>query len=376
MDASAPSSIVSRARRGLGRLGLALLALVLAGCAADPLRVNRAVFGGSIWGEGQRRAGVMFQDGAQSFPVAGGTLWSFGDTFLGKPVTGLPPANKQITGANWTTLAWLSSDKKGLPPALVYYTGTNGMAACPLALLPGEDPKHRRLWPAGGISAGRHVYLYYSLIETTDAPGPWNFHGLGGGLAVADGPLQPYVRLQPDGNWKFPVEPVQVVREGDELYLFEISSQPKGLILARVKAGHIERPSAYEFYNGRQWTASRDRVKVILREAYGQVSVKWIPGLRQYVMATSSDFYHPLQIQLRQSSRLEGPWSEPIRIAVPEMPGKKTTLVYCTFLHPELSEPNPPRLVATFCRMLAGSWELSNPESVTLWLATGVDGKK
>jgi hypothetical protein len=107
-------------------------------------------------------------------------------------------------------------------------------------------------------------------------------------------------------------------------------------------------------------------VKVIFREAYGQVSVMWVPALRRYLMATSSDFFHPHEIQFRQAKQIEGPWSAPARIPVPEMPGKKTTLVYCTFFHPELSDDQSLRFVATFCRMLAGNWELSNPEYVII----------
>jgi hypothetical protein len=44
--------------------------------------------------------------------------------------------------------------------------------------------------------------------------------------------------------------------------------------------------------------------------------------------------------------------------------------VYCTFLHPELStvRGDEARLVLTFCRMLHGDWELSNPEWVRVTL--------
>ena len=86
-------------------------------------------------------------------------------------------------------------------------------------------------------------------------------------------------------------------------------------------------------------------------------------------VATSSDLFHPHEIQFRQAKRLEDSWSAPARIPVPELPGKKTTLVYCTFFHPELSDAKSLRLVVTFCRMLAGNWQLSNPEWVTVTFA-------
>ena len=108
---------------------------------------------------------------------------------------------------------------------------------------------------------------------------------------------------------------------------------------------------------------------VILREAYGQVSVFWRPDRRGYLMATSSDFFHPLEMQLREAEHPEGPWSAPVRIAVPELPGKKTKLVYGAYLHPELSDLKARRLVATFCRILSGEWDFTNPEFVTITLA-------
>ena len=347
-----------------------ILSMLLGGCAAvSPPQIQQVEFGQSIWSDGQRRAGILFQDGGQSIPVKGGTLWTFGDTFIGKPQPGQPPQNSQISGAHWATIAMLSTGNTNLPPPLEYFTDTNKVAVCPLELFPEEDHKHLRIWPADGISVGSRIYLFYSMVETSDAPGPWNFHGISAGLAVADQSLQYFTRLRSGGQWRFPVNPIQIVRESGLLYLFEVSSDPNGLILARVSEGQIENPTAYEFFAGGQWSKNRADAKVILHKAYGQVSVTWIPALQHYVMATSSDFSHPREFQLRQSLQLEGPWSAPVRIAVPEMSEKKTALIYCTFLHPEMSDAKSLHLVATFCRMLAGDWQLSNPEWVTITLA-------
>ncbi|HEV2693844.1 MAG TPA: DUF4185 domain-containing protein [Verrucomicrobiae bacterium] len=338
-------------------------AALLGGCATTPaLQIQHAEFGPSIWSDSQRQAGVLFQDGAQSTPVTGGALWTFGDTFLGKPVDGQPPANSQIKGATGTTIAFLPAGQTNLPPHLKYFTGADGMATNPLSLFPEEPAATNRMWPLGAISTGSRIYFYYSMIEKTDGPAPWNFHGIGGGLAVGDEPLHSFTRLRPGGHWKFPVEPIQVVRESSRLYLFEISSKPKGLILARVKVDDIEKPSAYEFYTGRDWSTNRSQVTVILREAYGQVSVVWSAARHRYLMATSSDVSRPQQIQLRESARLEGPWGEPIRIDVPDVPGKKTKLIYGAFLHPELSDDPAGHYIVTYCRMLAGEWDLTNPE--------------
>jgi hypothetical protein len=345
-------------------------AILLGGCAAvPPPKIQRADFARSIWSDSQRQAGVLFQDGAQSTPVEGGSLWTFGDTFLGRPAAGQMPDRSQIKGATGTTIALLPTGETNLPPRLKYFAGPDGLATNPLALFPEEPAATNRMWPLGAIAVGSRSYLYYSMIEKTDGPGPWNFHGIGGGLAVSGQPLQPFTRLRPDGHWKFPIEPIQIVREGPLLYLFEISSAPKGLILARVNADEIEKPAAYQFFTRHSWSTNRAQVTVVLREAYGQVSVVWSPTRHRYLMATSSDFFHPREIQLRESASIEGPWSRPARIAVPDMPGKTTKLIYGAFLHPELSDDHAGHFLVTYCRMLAGEWELTNPEWVSLTLA-------
>ena len=251
------------------KAGLLLLlgTLTLNSRAAAGLPVQHVEFGRPIWGDSQRRVGVLFQDGGQSAAVPGGALWCFGDTFYGNPPVGDAPLVSQSRGAHWLTTALLPAGHTNLPPALAYGTNANGLARQPLDLLPGEDPKHTRLWPDGLTQLGHHTYLYYSVIKTTDAPGPWNFHGLGGGLAVATNALGTFTRLQPGGAWKFPVEPAQVLAVADWLYLYEISSAPQGLVLARVKAAEIENPAAYTFYNGIDWSANRADASAILRPA-------------------------------------------------------------------------------------------------------------
>jgi hypothetical protein len=342
--------------------------LLLAGCAtpASPLHVTRAEFGQPIWSDSQRRASVLFQDGAQSATVKGGTLWAFGDTFYGQSQPGQPPQNSQIRGATGTTIAFLPADKTNLPPALQYLTGPEGTATNPLSLFPEEPADTNRMWPLGIIGLGPRTYLFYSMIQKTDGPGPWNFRSIGCGLAFSDQPLSTYTRVRPNGHWKFPIEPIQLVQEGDWVYLFEISGAPKGMIIARVGVNQIENPAAYEFFTSQGWSTNRTGVKVILREAYGQVSIIRNPARNNYLMATSSDFSHPREIQLRESAQLEGPWSAPVRIPVPELPGKSTKLIYGAFLHPELSDVAAQRYVITFCRMLTGEWDLTNPELVTV----------
>src|ERR1035441_9707675 len=147
-------------------LALFILTLLLCGCPAfSQLQVAHVEFGVPVWNDSQRRAGVLFQDGSQSIPVEGGALWTFGDTFIGKPQPGQPPMNPQITGSVWATFAWLPAGKTNLPPTLEYVLDTNGVAACPLTLFPEEDHKHLRLWPTDGIGIGpEHAAAFEEMV--------------------------------------------------------------------------------------------------------------------------------------------------------------------------------------------------------------------
>jgi hypothetical protein len=330
--------------------------------------VVSAEFLGEMTSRSSGEAGVLFQDGAQPVSMPGGTLWVFGDTFLGHR----DPAGKpKITGAAPNTIAWLPAGVTDFPPPIRYFTGAGGIAAVPLTTLPNEDAKKLRIWPAGGVALGTRIYLFYSMIESLEGVGPWNFRGIGPGLAVADTPLSSFRRLLPGGWWKFPVEAICVLPHDGYLYCYEVANTPviKGLLLARVRPAAIEEPAAYEFFTGTDWSTRREDAAIILREAYGQVSVVWSPALAAYLMATSSDFSHAQEIQLRTSPTPWGPWGEPTRLPVPPRVGKTTELVYCTFFHPELSAPDGSEITMTFCRVLKGEWELTNPKMVKVRLA-------
>jgi hypothetical protein len=343
------------------------MALTGCGAVAGPV-VTSTDFKGDIPGLKTTAAGILYQDGAQSIAVPGGSLWVFGDSFRGHTN---PSTKPTITDSISNTIALLPEGNTHFPPELQYLTGPDGIATAPLSFFDNEDPKRLRMWPAGGVAVNGRVYLFYSMIEVGDAPGPWNFHGIGSGLAVAPKPLSKFVRLTPDGSWKFPLDAICVLTSDRFLYFYQVSDHAgaKGLIIARCDPARIEDPAAYRFFNGQDWLSDVASAKVILTEAYGQVSVAWNPALKQFLLVTSSDFFHPQEMQFRTGPNPWGPWSEPTRIAVPPKPGKKTNLIYCSFMHPELSSADGSQITLTFCRILDGTWQLSNPEMVRVTIA-------
>lgn len=387
----------------MGPLTLAVIVCASAALAVGepPPRdaaVRSVVFLPEMWGDSQRTARVLCQDGALATPVPGGTLWTFGDTFMGtRDAEGKP----QFAGAHSNTMAFLPAGASGWPPPLRYLSsGVDSKAAPPLALLAGEDPKTRRLWPLAGVwlegerdagadslAPGR-AYMFYGLIDVT-GPGPWGFKGVGTGLARSREPFAVYERLpQPPGEGNagpgWPIDASSLVRDAGWLYLYaprrfkgekDLSS---GLLVARVRERDIEDPARYEFFAGLdaqdakdaqpRWTARVGDAAPAAPDVWGQASVAWNEWLGAYLLATSANIFRHDEIRLRSAPTPWGPWTalspDGGVIKVPPREGEETQLIYCTMLHPELDAERGRVVTLTFCRMLKRDWALTNPEAV------------
>lgn len=318
---------------------------LLCGCSISgtkgppPFEIVRSSFAGSAWGEGHAEASVISQDGGASYAVPGGSLWWFGDTFKGvRDAAGKP----HFSGGVSCSVAFLDAKDKSSPPRLAFFKGQDGVVAQAIPFLPEEPWSRFRIWPQHGCRVNGKSYIYYSLIEIIGT-GAWDFKGAGSGLARSTQPLGVHERVRAaDGDWHFPVEPTAIVAADGWLYLYDVGKRGRiqGVWLARVRPADIENPAAYEFQcaTGDAFSSDKARQIPLLENVYGQVSVVWNAALGKYVMATSSDLSHPREIRLLAADSPLGPWSgAAVSLDVPETrQGKKTTLVYCAYLHPEL----------------------------------------
>ena len=335
----------------------------------DTFDIVQSNFLGSLWNQSHARASIISQDGGQSFVVPGGAIWAFGDTFKGlRSADGAPHF---AGGAVSCSIAFLGENAGSYPPAFTYLASSNGVVVSPFEFLPNEPEERFRIWPLGGIHVNGQYYLFYSVIEIL-GEGQWNFRGVGAGLARSQVALGPYERLQPRGNWRFPMAPSQVLENDGWLYLFEIAENKgkQGVGLARVRPEKIEEPDAYEFYTGvgPKFSSRKEAASMLVRNVPGQVSVAWNQYLGKYLMASSSDFDHPREIRFHVADAPYGPWSAPIaRIEVPEYrQGKRVELVYCSYLHPELFRENGRVLNLTFTPGLQNAGFDGNCEMVEI----------
>ncbi len=343
--------------------------MLFTGCTSAPISITSVKYPGCIWSPHQNNASIISQDGGQSFAVPGGSLWTFGDTFLGKrDLHGIPHFKG---GAIFCSIAFLPEKDRSFPPALRYKTCPTGIANSPLSLLRGEKKGIHMLWPLGGIYVHGKSYLYYSVIQKTGT-GSWDFKGIGSGLAYSKDPMGNYKRLCPNNDWQFPVEPSQIIKHGQWLYFYEIIKRDSatGAGLARVEADKIGFPEAYEYYNRTTRSFSKDKSsQSIIVPAAGQVSVVYNKYCNGWLMATSSNFFHPRRICLYFSSAPEGPWLYIDKIKTPEkFQGKKVELVYCTFMHPELFRENGKIINLTFSLHLQNSGFDANCEMAEITL--------
>ena len=355
---------------------LILIALV-SGCSTPaprgtpigrPFEIVKTNFLGSLWNAAHARASIISQDGGESFVVPGGAIWAYGDTFKGsRSADGTPHF---AGGAISTAIAFLADGATRYPPAFDFLVSSNGDAVSPFKLLPTELPADSyRIWPLGGIHVNGQYYLYYSLINVFGT-GSWDFRGVGSGLGRSSVALGHYERLKPHGNWRFPVDPTQIIEADGWLYLYgiEIYQKKFGSALARVRPEKIEDPGAYEFYAGAgpKFSSRKEDATILVENVPGQVSVAWNPYLKKYLLASSSDFDHPREIRLLVADAPYGPWSQPVaRIQVPDhAQGKPVEMAYCTYLHPELFRENGRVMVLTYSLGLKDSGFDANCEMV------------
>ncbi|MBN1844439.1 MAG: DUF4185 domain-containing protein [Sedimentisphaerales bacterium] len=339
------------------------------GCAStvpgkcECFKVVRSDFLGTVWNQGHANASVVSQDGGFSYRVPGGSLWCFGDTFKGSRD---PAGNPQFSGgAVSCCIARLGETIDSLPPVLRYLTGRDGKVAQAIDFLPDESWDHNRIWPLSGIYFNAKSYIYYSLIELT-GEGMWGFQDAGSGLACSTQPLTVHKRIQTPKGWRFPVAPTAIVMTDEWMYLFDVGKRDggQGIWLSRVRPAEIENPDGYQFYcgPGPRFTPDKNKQVLFLGDIYGQVSVVWNAYLDRYILASSSNIFHPREIRFYTAENPWGPWEQAVSITVPEYrQGKKVELVYCSYFHPELFRDNGRIMNLTFSLHLEdGGFDVNN----------------
>jgi len=353
-----------------------LVSIVLSSCVIQnnkeelaQYEISNVNFIGNVWGEGQEKGSVISQDGGFSNIVPNGSLWWFGDTFLGKSI-GFDKFD--VTGSLSCSLAFLPNNEfeSTLPPKLQYLSNEKGIAVQAIEYFADESADTIRLWPQSSIALNNKYYVYYSYIEKNGS-GIWDFKNIGTGLASSLTPFAQYKRIIKDNKFLYPVSPAALIESDGWLYCYSIGNSGKGLTLSRVKPNKIEDKNAYEYYVGKDcFSKDIEKQIQILNDVYGQVSIAYIEYINHYIMASSSSFFAPREIQFFISKTPIGPWIKiNTKLKVPEFTqGGKVELVYCAYFHPELFRENGKVLNMTYSVMLKDRWFNVNNEMVEFYL--------
>jgi hypothetical protein len=364
--------------------------ILLAACAApEPNAPPRAVAVpvplsaeriGVLGSAAALRAGAVLYDGGAAVDLGDGRLFrAFGDTFFGERGTpGNPdlvrffgPAGpgeglRSISGAvTHTALLSARADFAG-EGADARFLGAAGGPVERGALIPAPeeeaagDPGSLRVWPMHGVSDGKTLLLFYVVIRILkDAPPPFNFEALGVGLAEGDPehpPLRP-VRgplgwrvfpreAPPFGAWVVQAD-MGITPGFDYCYGTRGEEGANRCYVARVPHLGGRDPSAWRFFDGKDWVEDPARAAPILEGVPGELSVEWNPALRAFLAVHVLPLSR--EVVAQASERPEGPFGPPtVLFRVPPPASGDQGWVYAAKQQPAL-DPARPRVLLVSC---------------------------
>lgn len=343
---------------------LALIAAgaALAGCGTPS-------FGATVEPLGivPQSSAIQGRDGGQSGLAFGRSVWTFGDTVLNAP---------DAEGVTWHQNSWSFTDDLVAADGIDGLTEPTDPAGAPVYLVAptpdeaaynaahagdscAQTPCGARwaAWPGAPIwdAAQGRALVFYGLVHA--APGDFNFHGVGQGLAVwtdfASSPARPEVSPgaehptllfgQDDPSWG-----TAALIEGDTLYAFACETGSDGFSppcsLARVPSAQALDRQAWTFYDGSKWSSSMDERTTLFTGA-STVTVTF----NAYLGAYTAVYAEPMsnRVMIRTAPALTGPWSDPEVLFTADKPDGNA---YDAVPHVGYEEQNGKVLYVTFSR--------------------------
>jgi hypothetical protein len=312
---------------------------------------------------------ILGRDGAQSGVCWGHEVWTFGDTFMsvansrGESFVSNTFATSTTSLDDGGLVLADRLDDAGAPSGLLQPTADEAAYNLAHRSFPdggcGESPCDGRwaTWPGAPIfepDSGTAV-IFYGLISA--APGDFNFHGVGQGLAVWNDFASLAERPEPNVCPDYPTllfcqdEPsfgeAATLIDGD-LYAFACPSNH--CQLGRVPFGQAQSRSAWQYWTGSDWSSDLSASQALFDAApimdvyFDDHFQLW---LAVYARPLSND------VVLRTAPAITGPWSGEGLLFVADRKGQGGNS-YDALPHPELSPAVSPDgvrvLYVTFSR--------------------------
>ncbi|MGM0583202.1 MAG: DUF4185 domain-containing protein [Pseudomonadota bacterium] len=162
--------------------------------------------------------------------------------------------------------------------------------------------------PTYGVSLGERMVLHYMSVRMWTSDGRWLVRR--SGLAYSDDEGRSWRRsdtaLWPNGMG---FEQVAFVERDDMIYAFGIPQGRFGPVrLRRVARASMFDPAAYQYWNGRGWTADPGTAAPVVPAPAGELSVAWSEAHERWLMMYLDEVR--AAVVLRSAPELTGPWSE------------------------------------------------------------------
>ncbi len=311
---------------------------------------------------------VISRDGVSSGLFQGRVLWTFGDTFLGRRNT-IDNTSVLSATSGWSTVAdplRLDEpvDANGLPSQLIPYTAEEIAANTMDAINNGYA-----LWPGPVIDT--HSDKALVLFQRIHRQGARGFFAdsigtarIAAGAAVAQRNPTPLFMPQrfagPDGMPRdviFGTGGVSII--DDYAYFFGCSSVGflnNGCRVGRVPTARVDDRSAFEFFNGSQWTPDSSTAAPIIGEVGSGLSITYNPYIGCYLAVSGVTLRSAAA--LRSSERFEGGFGSAQQLTIeqapngPVMPANMGEYDYLFLEHPALRSADGRQVVISYSRPL------------------------
>lgn len=288
---------------------------------------------GTAWPEADRLFHTdphwLGSDGAFSIDLGGGrVLWLFGDTLVARK-----PGDTRKNAAFVRNTVAIETGYDPSRASMKFYWRTGRQ----MEIFPSEGQIW--MWPQSGIRAGGKLVIFCARLAPNHAKGSLGFQSAGWQAYAVDNPDDDVL------SWnlrKVVEDPGKVIlgsaalREGEFVYVLGAGEPEHDLYLARWRAADAEagRFPPLEWWCGDAWRAQATARQPVMKGVSTEASLQRNPRGAGYIEVNTQGF-GATDIVMRQADKLEGPWSQPIKIYRPPESDARKPFVYAGKSHAE-----------------------------------------
>lgn len=300
-------------------------------------------------------------------------LWLFGDSFVARDAR----ADREHSTLVRNSVA-IESGYDPSRACIKFYWKTQGGG--PASFFP--ERGNTWLWPADGVRLGAKLLLFFTRVRPNSRKDSLGFENFGWTAFLVRNPDEDPLEWAmqridgPNNAWGVIVG-AAVVAAGHFVYVFSPAEPSHDIYLLRwplssAANGDLASPEWWCGL-GRGWIAQQKvarRPAAVFSGGSMEFSIQWDPQ-RQKFLEVQSVGFGASDIAIRWADRLQGPWSEPMKVYRPPESDRPDAFVYAAKAHPELRSA---ALAVTYVANSSGGFQVLTrdpsiyyPRFVRLW---------